>query len=90
MRELDIQKKILTYLRHAYPEAVTVKLSDRWVSGLPDIMFIRNGKIYFFEVKTKTGKVSNIQRYFLDKLKANKTPAVVVTSLEEVKAVIEE
>jgi len=39
-----------------------VKLSDKWVSGMPDVLMVLEGRTYFFELKTQKGFVSEIQR----------------------------
>lgn len=39
-----------------------MKLSDKWVSGLPDVLMVVNGKAYFYEVKAEKGKLSEIQK----------------------------
>jgi len=39
-----------------------VKLSDKWVSGLPDVLMIDGGRAYFYEVKSDRGVVSRIQK----------------------------
>ena len=38
-----------------------MKLSDKWVSGLPDVLMIDGGTAYFYEVKSDRGVVSRIQ-----------------------------
>lgn len=85
MTESQIQRKILTYLKN---KGFAVKLSDRWQSGLPDILFIRDGVTYFFEVKTPKGVVSEIQKYTMKKLNEAGAIALVVRSLDDVKEVI--
>lgn len=46
-----------------------IKLSDRSFSGLPDIMRITDGKAYFYEIKSKNGIVSEIQKQTHNDLK---------------------
>ena len=86
MTESQIQSKILKYLRSR--GGFVIKLSDKWVSGLPDIMYINKGVIHFFEVKTPKGVLSKIQRYTINKMNESGVKAHVVRSLNEVKEVI--
>lgn len=61
LTESEIQSKLINYLRIKYPNAFIVKLSDKWQSGLPDILMILQGYAYFYEVKTEKGKPTLIQ-----------------------------
>lgn len=58
--------------------------------GEPDLEYIHtNGKVYFFEVKTATGRASAEQINFLERLRKLHTTALIVRSPDEaVKAVI--
>ncbi len=60
--ESSIQKKFIAELKRNNPTAFIVKLSDKWVSGLPDVMMILDGHAYFFELKTAKGVVTEIQK----------------------------
>lgn len=62
-RESFVQKKFLRKLRKDYPFAFIVKLSDKWVSGLPDVMMISDGMVFFYEIKASDGEVTEIQQY---------------------------
>jgi len=42
--------------------AFIVKLSDKWYSGLPDVMMINDGHSFFFELKAHKGIVTEIQK----------------------------
>ena len=59
--ESQIQSKLINKLKKQFPSAFIVKLSDVWLSGLPDVLMINDGSIEFFEVKTSIGKVTPIQ-----------------------------
>jgi hypothetical protein len=56
-------------------------------SGYPDIIITKQGQTYFFEVKTETGKLSELQRVVHAKLNQHKEIAFVVRSLEEFKII---
>ena len=86
--ESTIQSKILKYLREI-PNTYTMKLSDRWTSGDPDVLHIKDGRAYFFEVKTPTGKKQPLQIFTIAELRKAGAQAHFVTSLEEVKKVLD-
>lgn len=61
MSESQIQTKLINYLKKKYPDAFVIKLSDKWYSGIPDVMMIEKGFAYFYEVKSAKGKPTPIQ-----------------------------
>lgn len=78
----------MKYLRENYKGALVVKLSDRWVSGLPDVMFIHNEKIKFFELKSERGELSKIQILTHAQIKFNRFDVYTIKTMEELKGVI--
>ena len=86
--ESTIQSKILKYLREI-PNTYTMKLSDRWTSGYPDVLHIKDGRAYFFEVKTPTGKKQPLQIFTIAELRKAGAQAHFVTSLDEVKKALD-
>lgn len=85
--ESTIQSKILKYLR-ARPDTYTMKLSDRWMSGYPDILHIQGGQAYFFEVKRPGGKKQPLQIFTIQELRKAGAWAHFVESLDEVKQIL--
>ena len=85
MLESTLKKKCLQYLKKQYPNAFIVKLSDQWISGLPDIWMVKCGYTYCFELKTDKGVVSPIQKATLEKLAKAGAFVRVIRSLEELK-----
>ena len=61
LSESQIQSKYIKHLKTLHTDAFIVKLSDKWVSGLPDLLMVVGGKAYFYEIKSKNGVVSKIQ-----------------------------
>lgn len=53
-------------------------------AGMPDIVAIRNGKAYWFEVKNKARKATPIQEHILSTLRSYGCVAEVVRSIEDV------
>lgn len=52
--------------------------------GLPDLMAVKDGKIYGIEVKTEKGKLSENQKEFLGTFEARGGVPVVARKLEDV------
>ena len=90
MKESDIVKKILKYLK-------TVEGCFFWkehggmygTAGIPDIICCYRGRFIGFEVKTDVGELTKLQLAAIRKIKAAGGIALVVRSVEEVKAVID-
>lgn len=91
MRENRIQRSILNYLRKKYPLAITWKIHEDpvfGVLGIPDILFVYDGDVFFFEVKRPGEDLTRIQESVMQRLKRNRAKAYVVRSVEEVKEII--
>lgn len=86
MSETLIQRDIMKYLQ--LRGFLVYKLSDRFRSGIPDIYAARDGKSYWLEVKTPSGKITKLQEYELTRLRAAGVTARVVRSVGDVMAVV--
>lgn len=67
----------------------------KWVSpgaaGVPDrILIAPGGRVVFVELKQETGRLSNLQRYFRDRLRALGCEAVVTHGWKEVEELVNE
>ena len=90
MTEKDIVSAIMRYLK-------TVPHTFYWkehggmygTAGLPDIICCIGGRFVAFEVKTPTGKLSKLQEITIRNIRAAKGEAFMVTSVEEVKEVLQ-
>ena len=90
MLEKEITAKIMGYLK-------TVSSCFAWkthggmygTAGLPDIICCYRGGFIGFEVKTPDGRLSKLQEFTITKIKAAKGKAFKVTSVDEVKKVLE-
>jgi len=90
MTEKDIVNAIMRYLK-------TVPQSFCWkehggmygTAGLPDIICCIGGRFIAFEVKTPSGKLTKLQEITITKIKAAKGEAYKVTSVEDVKSILE-
>jgi hypothetical protein len=87
--EKEIVSKILRYLK-------TVPKCFAWkehggiygTAGIPDIIACIDGKFYAFEVKTPVGKTTKLQEATIRKILTCGGIALVVHSVDEVRAVI--
>lgn len=90
MGEKEIVAAIMRYLK-------TVPLCFAWkehggmygTAGLPDIICCIHGRFVAFEVKTPSGKLTKLQDITIQKIKAAKGEAHKVSSVEDVKAILE-
>ena len=91
MLEKSITTAILRYLK-SLPHCFCWKQhgSQFGTSGLPDIIACIGGRFVAFEVKTEVGKLTALQSATLGKIQAAGGAAYKVTSVEEVKKIIQE
>ena len=90
MKESDIVKAILKYLK-TVPNCFSWKEHGGMygTAGIPDIICCYCGRFVAFEVKTETGKLTKLQESTIRKIKEAKGQAFKVTSVEEVKQILE-
>ena len=90
MLERDIVAKIMGYL-NTVPSCFAWKQhgGQYGQAGLPDIIACINGRFVAFEVKTQSGKLTKLQEITLQRIKDAKGEAFKVTSLQEVKNIID-
>jgi Holliday junction resolvase len=68
MKEQQIQAKRIKQLEaEGY---YVLKLSKTNKNGIPDILAIKEGEILFSEIKTPSGKLSEIQKYRIKELES--------------------
>ncbi|WP_029199545.1 VRR-NUC domain-containing protein [Oribacterium sp. NK2B42] len=90
MKESDIVRAILKYLK-------TVPGCFAWkehggmygTAGIPDIICCLHGRFYGFEVKTEDGEPTKLQEATIRKIQNAGDTALVVRSVDEVRAVID-
>jgi len=66
------------------------KRREHSINGVSDILGIRNGRLLAIEVKTNTGKVSNDQQLFIDRILREGGIAGVARSVADVRKLLEE
>lgn len=106
MTEDHIHRAIFRYLRAVLPshwliyhtpnggsrnkiEAASMK-GLGVLAGVLDLTIVGDGKLYFLEVKSNSGRVKPSQHAFMDKLDANKIIHAVVRSIDDVRDFIEQ
>lgn len=90
MTEKDIVAAIMRYLK-------TVPNTFCWkehggmygTAGLPDIICCIGSRFVAFEAKTPSGKLTKLQEITIQKIRAAKGEAFKVTSVEDVKAILD-
>ena len=90
MLEKDIVKAILKYLK-TVPNCFSWKEHGGMygTAGIPDIICCYCGRFVAFEVKKETGKLTKLQEVTIRRIKEAKGQAFKVTSVEEVKQILE-
>lgn len=86
MTEQQLQRKLLRYLE--FKGHYTTKVISANKKGVPDIIACVMGRFYGIEVKLPNGKVSELQEYNLEKIKASGGVGVVIRSLDELKELL--
>jgi|SRR5690606_21911827 len=87
--EKSIVERILKYLNSLDGCRARKIHGGPYMSGWPDILAIKDGQAYFFEVKRPGGRPTKLQLYELGEWMRVGAVVTVVTSVEEVKRVIE-
>lgn len=90
MSETDIVKAILRYLK-------TVDQCFCWKEhggmygtvGIPDIICCYRGRFYGFEVKTETGRPTELQKATIRKINRAGGTAAIVRSVDDVRRILE-
>jgi hypothetical protein len=89
-KEKNITNKILKYLKSLDNCFCFKEHGGRYgTSGIPDIICCFNGRFIAFEVKTEKGRLTKLQEITIQRIKEAKGKAFKVTSLEEVKNILE-
>jgi len=56
--------------------------------GLPDLLVVAEGMVFFFEVKRAGGKPTTLQQHTLERIRGAGAPAEVVTSWDDVSKIM--
>ena len=85
--EQQIQAEIIKWLKSRGYYVVKTILTGK--SGVPDIITCIEGKFWAFEVKRPGKKMTKLQEYNIEQIEKAKGNAWLVTSLEDVRRVID-
>lgn len=90
MTEKNIVSSIFKYLK-AQPECFAFKEHGGiyGCAGVPDIICCYKGLFLAFEVNVQKGKLTKLQEYTIQRIKDAKGKAYKVTSLREVKQILD-
>lgn len=78
--EKDIQKAVVEYARSK--DILAFKVSSFSTRGLPDYMFIKDGKVLFIEFKAPGKKATRLQEVVIEKIKREKIMVWVIDNIE--------
>lgn len=88
MKEKDLVERIRTYLKKQGFWVTKLHGGPTQQAGLPDLLAIKDGRAFFFEIKTETGKLSPLQEHTLDQLRSFGAVAEMVRSVEDVQMIL--
>ena len=89
MKESDIVKSIIRYLKSLTDCFCWKEHGGMYgTAGIPDIICCYKGRFYGFEVKTEDGKPTELQKAMIRKIQKAGGTALVVRSVDEVRAVL--
>lgn len=87
MRESAIEKKVNDYAkRNGW---LVYKFVSPAQAGVPDRLYIKNGKVMFIEFKAEGKKPTKLQEHHIEAIKAQGVAVYVVDSVEAGKGVID-
>lgn len=89
MKEKDIQKKIMQYLKTVDGYFFKIAQGPYSMIGIADIIGVYEGRFIALEVKAEKGKLTVLQDRFLRKVRSCRGVADVVRSVDDVRDVIE-
>jgi len=88
--EKIITNKVLSYLKSLDHCFCFKNHGGRYgTAGIPDIICCFHGRFLAFEVKTDKGKLTKLQETMMERIQKAKGNAYKVTSVEEVKKILE-
>lgn len=82
-KEVNVKRKVINYLKKEYPRAWIKKLSDKWHSGIPDILMILYGYYVWVETKRPGETTTPKQDQTIEELRAAGSRVYVVESVED-------
>ena len=90
MNETQFKQRVIDTIRTEYPDAWFKKISDRFQSGIPDIIGCLNGRFFAIELKVPGGRVDRLQTYELERIRKAGGRAIVAYSLDQVRGFLKD
>ncbi len=88
LSESDLKRKVLAFLKQNYPDSWVYKTSDRWISGIPDLLIVENGRLYAIELKVGKNKATKLQQHTLNAIAVAGGISGVCRSVDDVKTLM--
>lgn len=90
--ERDMQRKVIKYLKETLPkgESFFWKVSERFSSGIPDIVGFCRGKAFAIELKVGKNKQTELQKRTMDDMNRAGVLTAVCYSVSAVQEFMEE
>jgi hypothetical protein len=90
MNETQLTAKVKRTIKRKFPHAWVYKTSDRFTSGIPDLIICMHGLFFAFEMKVGKNKATPIQQHTLDQIRAAGSNAIVAYAVEDVIAILDD
>lgn len=88
MTEKTVVNNIRDYLRKEGFFVLKIHGGPNQQAGIPDLLAIKEGRAWWFEVKTETGKTTKLQVHTIEQLRGFGCVAEIVRSVDDVKAAL--
>lgn len=88
LSETRLKEKVLAMLKREFPDAWVYKTSDRWKSGIPDILVCKEGRFFAAELKVGNNKATRLQLYVLKQIRRAGGRVAVCRSVDQVKCLL--
>lgn len=83
-KESQFQTYLINTLKELYGENIWfTKVSDRYITGVPDIIGCISGHFFALELKRDEGKPSKLQEYNIELIKKAGGKACVIRTVKE-------
>ena len=88
MSESELKRKVTATLRRK--KIFYLSLQDKFTSGIPDLLLLKDGKYVWIELKDLKGKVTKVQELMHYLIRSNGGKVYVVRTIENLKEILEE
>lgn len=83
--EKDFQKQVIKMIKHEFPSMWFYKASDRFITGIPDIVGCCAGRMWAVELKVQKNKPTELQQYTMEKMRAAGALVIWSNDIEEIR-----